>query len=57
MMFFDVCHCVAGYAKDHQPCVIFMDEGQIIEQQEPEGFFNNPQSERTQKFLSQILQH
>jgi len=34
-----------------------MDEGQIIEQNEPEQFFNNPQNERTQLFLSQILNH
>jgi general L-amino acid transport system ATP-binding protein len=34
-----------------------MDEGQIIEQNEPEGFFNNPQSDRTKLFLSQILGH
>jgi general L-amino acid transport system ATP-binding protein len=36
--------------------VIFMDQGQIVEQNEPEEFFNNPQSEdRTKLFLSQIL--
>jgi general L-amino acid transport system ATP-binding protein len=34
-----------------------MDEGQIIEVQEPESFFNNPQSDRTKLFLSQILGH
>jgi general L-amino acid transport system ATP-binding protein len=34
-----------------------MDEGQIIEVQEPEAFFNSPQSERTKLFLSQILGH
>jgi general L-amino acid transport system ATP-binding protein len=34
---------------------IFMDEGEIIEQNEPEEFFNNPQSDRTKLFLSQIL--
>ena len=37
--------------------VIFMDRGEIIEQNEPEAFFNNPQSERTKLFLSQILHH
>jgi len=46
-----------GFAKTVANRVIFMDEGQIIEQNEPEQFFNNPQSERTQLFLSQILQH
>jgi general L-amino acid transport system ATP-binding protein len=34
-----------------------MDGGQIVEQNEPEAFFNHPQNERTQLFLSQILQH
>jgi len=37
--------------------VIFMDEGQIVEQNEPEEFFTNPRNERTQLFLSQILGH
>jgi len=37
--------------------VIFMDGGEIIEENEPDEFFNNPQSERTQEFLSQILLH
>lgn len=46
-----------GFAKTVANRVIFMDEGQIIEQNEPEEFFNNPQSERTKLFLSQILQH
>ena len=35
--------------------LIFMDEGQIVEQNTPDEFFNNPQSDRTQLFLSQIL--
>ena len=46
-----------GFAKTVANRVIFMDEGQIIEENEPEQFFNNPQSERTQLFLSQILAH
>ena len=46
-----------GFAKAVANRVIFMDEGQIIEENEPEEFFNNPQNERTQLFLSQILQH
>ncbi len=46
-----------GFAKTVANRVIFMDEGQIIEQNEPEQFFNNPQNERTQLFLSQILNH
>ncbi len=46
-----------GFAKTVANRVIFMDGGEIIEQNAPEEFFNNPQSERTQLFLSQILQH
>ena len=47
-----------GFAKTRWPHrVIFMDEGQIIEQNEPEQFFSNPQSDRTKLFLSQILGH
>jgi len=46
-----------GFAKTVANRVIFMDEGQVIEENEPEPFFNNPQSERTQLFLSQILAH
>ena len=46
-----------GFAKTVANRVIFMDGGQIIEENEPEAFFNNPQSERTQLFLSQILAH
>jgi general L-amino acid transport system ATP-binding protein len=46
-----------GFARKVANCVIFMDEGQIVEQNEPEEFFNNPQNDRTQLFLSQILQH
>ena len=37
--------------------IIFMDEGQIVEQNEPVEFFNNPKSDRTKLFLSQILGH
>ena len=46
-----------GFAKTVANRVIFMDEGEIIEENEPEQFFNNPQSERTKEFLSQILLH
>ncbi|MCK8483257.1 amino acid ABC transporter ATP-binding protein [Aliiroseovarius sp. S2029] len=44
-----------GFAKEVANRVIFMDAGQIVEQNEPEEFFNNPQNERTKLFLSQIL--
>ena len=46
-----------GFARKVANRVIFMDQGQIVEQNEPEEFFNNPRSERTQLFLSQILGH
>ncbi len=46
-----------GFARQVANRVIFMDEGQIVEQNEPEEFFNNPQHERTKLFLSQILGH
>jgi general L-amino acid transport system ATP-binding protein len=44
-----------GFARTVANRVIFMDRGEIIEQNEPHAFFNNPQSERTKLFLSQIL--
>ncbi len=44
-----------GFARQVADRVIFMDEGEIIEQNPPEEFFGNPQNERTQQFLSQIL--
>ena len=46
-----------GFAKKVANRVIFMDAGQIIEQNDPHEFFDNPQHERTQLFLSQIIQH
>ena len=46
-----------GFARKVANRVIFMDGGEIIEQNEPEEFFNNPQSDRTKLFLSQILHH
>ncbi len=44
-----------GFARQVANRVMFMDQGQIIEQNEPEEFFSNPQHERTKEFLSQIL--
>ncbi len=44
-----------GFARQVANRVIFMDAGQIIEQNEPNAFFGNPQHERTKLFLSQIL--
>jgi len=46
-----------GFARKVANRVIFMDEGQIVEQNNPNDFFNNPQSDRTKLFLSQILDH
>ena len=46
-----------GFAQAVANRVIFMDQGQIVEQNTPYEFFNNPQSERTKLFLSQILGH
>jgi general L-amino acid transport system ATP-binding protein len=46
-----------GFAKAVADRVIFMDEGQIVEQNNPHEFFDNPKSERTRDFLSKILGH
>ena len=46
-----------GFARKVADRVIFMDRGEIIEQNAPEPFFTNPQHERTKLFLSQILGH
>ena len=46
-----------GFARQVANRVIFMDEGQIVEQNEPAEFFDNPQNDRTKLFLSQILGH
>ncbi len=46
-----------GFAKTVADRVIFMDGGEIIEQNEPHAFFDNPQHDRTKQFLSQILSH
>lgn len=46
-----------GFARSVADRVIFMDEGEIVEQGPPGEFFSNPKSERTKLFLSQILDH
>ena len=46
-----------GFAKAVADRVIFMDQGQIVEQATPHAFFHNPQSERSRDFLSKILGH
>ncbi|OGP00064.1 MAG: glutamine ABC transporter ATP-binding protein [Curvibacter sp. GWA2_64_110] len=46
-----------GFARAVADRVIFMDQGQIVEQNTPHAFFNHPQSERSRDFLSKILGH
>ena len=46
-----------GFAREVADRIIFMDLGEIVEEAKPTDFFNNPRSERTKLFLSQILQH
>ena len=46
-----------GFAKTVANRMVFMDEGKIVEEASPDKFFNNPESDRTKLFLSQILSH
>ena len=46
-----------GFAKTVADRMVFMDEGKIVEEASPDKFFNNPESDRTKLFLSQILNH
>jgi general L-amino acid transport system ATP-binding protein len=46
-----------GFAKSVANLMVFMDQGEIVEQSPPSEFFTNPQSDRTKLFLSQILSH
>ncbi len=46
-----------GFAKSVADRVIFMDQGQIVEQNTPTEFFNHPKTDRTRDFLSKILAH
>jgi ABC-type polar amino acid transport system, ATPase component len=46
-----------GFARTVADRVVFMDEGEILEENTPDEFFQNPQSERARLFLSQILSH
>jgi general L-amino acid transport system ATP-binding protein len=46
-----------GFAKKVADRVIFMDEGQIVEENTPDKFFKNPESDRLKLFLDQILSH
>jgi len=44
-----------GFARGVGNRVLFMDEGLIVEQAEPEAFFKNPQSPRLKEFLAKVL--
>ena len=44
-----------GFAKTVADRMVFMDEGKIVEEASPDKFFNDPESDRTKLFLSQIL--
>ena len=46
-----------GFAKTVANRVIFMDNGEVVEENSPDAFFGNPRNERTQLFLSQIMTH
>jgi len=46
-----------GFARAVADRVVFMDQGQIVEQNTPDEFFHHPQSERSRDFLSKILGH
>ena len=46
-----------GFAKTVADRIVFMDAGQIVEENTPENFFTNPKEDRTRKFLNQILNH
>jgi general L-amino acid transport system ATP-binding protein len=46
-----------GFARAVADRVVFMDQGQIVEEAPPNDFFTNPQSDRTRDFLSKILGH
>lgn len=46
-----------GFARTVADRIIFMDAGQIVEENTPQEFFSNPRNERTKLFLSQILNH
>ncbi len=44
-----------GFAKEVADRVVFLDEGILMEQNEPEEFFNNPKNERLRGFLGKVL--
>ncbi len=46
-----------GFARSVADAIVFMDQGEIVETDRPDVFFNNPKNDRTKLFLSQILTH
>jgi ABC-type polar amino acid transport system ATPase subunit len=46
-----------NFAKDVADRVIFMDDGRVIEENDPEQFFSYPQNERTREFLGKVEDH
>ena len=46
-----------GFAREVADRIVFMDEGQIVEEGNPKEFFSNPKEERAQKFIGKILRH
>ena len=46
-----------GFARKVANRIIFMDDGQIVEENDPDNFFTNAESDRLQLFLNQILTH
>ncbi len=46
-----------GFAREVADRIIFMDNGEIVEENTPEAFYTNPKNERTRLFLNQILHH
>ena len=47
----------SGFAREVANRIVFMDEGLIVEQNDPAGFFGHPRSERLQTFIRQVLSH
>ena len=46
-----------GFAREVADRMVFMDEGQIVEENDPKIFFENPKEERSKTFISKILSH
>jgi putative glutamine transport system ATP-binding protein len=46
-----------GFAREVADRVVFMAEGQIVEENSAQAFFDNPREERTREFLSRIIRH